>query len=53
MTINGEMSKEEVGTTLEELMIAEEYKVWKKNTPCEFLVGDSALVFVSLTVSSR
>jgi hypothetical protein len=35
MTIHTEMSNEELGTTLEERMIAEEYKIWKKNTPCE------------------
>lgn len=36
MTV-GEMTNEELGTTLEERMIAEEYKIWKKNTPCELV----------------
>ena len=33
------MSNEELGTTLEERMIAEEYKIWKKNTPCKCFGG--------------
>ena len=38
MTITpSDLSKEELGTTLEERLIAEEYKIWKKNTPCELL----------------
>jgi hypothetical protein len=37
MTVT-EMTNEELGTTLEERMIAEEYKIWKKNTPCELVL---------------
>ncbi|KAL3802632.1 hypothetical protein HJC23_011956 [Cyclotella cryptica] len=34
MTItNADLSNEELASTLEERMIAEEYKIWKKNTP--------------------
>ena len=36
MTVtNTDLSNEELASTLEERMIAEEYKIWKKNTPCE------------------
>ncbi len=44
MTIVADMSNEELASTLEERMIAEEYKIWKKNTPCEIDVGRRAVV---------
>ncbi|KAL3765317.1 hypothetical protein ACHAWO_010006 [Cyclotella atomus] len=50
MTVT-EMTNEELGTTLEERMIAEEYKIWKKNTPYLYdYVMTHGLEWPSLTI---